>query len=162
MPMKKRVRKKAAPKLAVVGKQKESGPSGWSRAMWVFLGYMLVGPFFAGLAVAGALIIGPLVGMEAWLPDPIPVPGPTAISAYVWAAVPSALAAIVVLPRVIKHGRFGWIEAAAAGVVAYAATSVMTGVPARELLPGLSFVAGLVSVLVQKAMEAGGIIKGAG
>ncbi len=159
MPMKKKVRKKAAPKLAVVGAEKDDGPSGWSRAMWVFLGYMLVGPFFAGLAVAAALIVGPLIGMQAWLPDPLPEPGPAAIAAYVWAAVPSALAAIIVLPRVIKHGRFSWIEAAAAGVVGFGSVSVFTGVPARELLAGLSFVAGIVSILVQQAMEAGGIIK---
>lgn len=134
-------------------------PSNMSRAMWVFLGYMLVGPFFAGLAVAAALLLGPMLGMQAWLPDPLPVAGPAAIAAYVWAAVPAALAAIIVLPRVFRLGRFGWIEAAVAGVVAYAATSVVTGMPARELLPGLSFVAGIVSVCVWRAMESGGIIK---
>ena len=98
----------------------------------------------------------------ARLPDPIPEPGATAVAAYVWAAVPSALAAIIVIPRVLRLGRFGWIEAAAGGVVGFAAVAVLTGLPARELLPGLSFVAGLVSILVQRAMEAGGIIEKAG
>ena len=47
-------------------------PSNLARAMWVFLGYMLVGPFFSGLAVSVALIVAPVIGMEAWLPDPLP------------------------------------------------------------------------------------------
>lgn len=134
-------------------------PGNGARAMWVFLGYMLVGPLFAGLAVAVALIVFPIVGMQAWLPDPLPVVGPAAITAYVWAAIPAALAAIVVIPRVLRNGHFGWIEAAAAGVVGFAAVAIVTGSPPREYMAGLSFVAGLVSILVQRAMESGGIIR---
>ena len=137
-------------------------PSTLARAMWVFLGYMLVGPFFAGLAVAIALTVGPVVGMEGWLPEPLPPVGQTAIAAFIWAAIPSALATIVVLPRVLSIGRFGWIDAAAGGVVGFAVVAVLTGTPGRELLPGLAFVAGLVSICVQRAMEAGGIIRAQG
>ena len=134
-------------------------PSNLARAMWVFLGYMLVGPFFSGLAVSVALIVAPVIGMEAWLPDPLPPVGATAVAAFVWAAIPSALAAIIVIPRVVRLGRFGWIEAAIGGVVGFAAVAVSTGVPGRELLPGLAFLAGIVSIAVQQAMEAGGIIR---
>ena len=86
----------------------------------------------------------------------------TAIAAFIWAAIPSALAAIVVLPRVLSIGRFGWIDAAAGGVIGFAVVAVLTGTPGRELLPGLAFVAGLVSICVQRAMEAGGIIRAQG
>lgn len=142
-----------------MAKTKSDEPGNLSRAMWVFLGYMLVGPFFAGLAVAIALVGAPLIGMGGWLPDPLPEVGPAAIAAFIWAALPSALAAAVVLPRVIRIGWFGWIEAAIGGVVGFAAVAVLTGSPDRAMLPGLSFVAGLVSVCVWKALEAGGVIR---
>lgn len=142
-----------------MAKPKNDEPGNLARAMWVFLGYMLVGPFFAGLAVAIALLAGPLIGMGAWLPDPLPGAGPAAIAAFVWAALPSALAAFVVLPRVIRIGRFGWIEAAIGGVIGFAAVAVVTGMPDRAMLPGLSFIAGLVSVCVWRALEAGGVIR---
>lgn len=80
------------------------------------------------------------------------------MAAFIWAAIPSALAAVIVIPRVLRLGRFGWIEAAAGGVVGFAAVAVTTGAVSRELLPWLSFAAGLVSILVQQAMEAGGVI----
>ncbi len=135
-------------------------PGNLSRAMWVFLVYMLVGPFFSGLAVAAALIVGPAIGMQLWLPNPLPEVGPSAISAFVWAAIPSALAAIIVVPRVIMTGRFGWIEAAVAGVIGFATVAIVTGTPDRSMLPGLSFVAGLISAGVHRAMEASKIIRG--
>lgn len=134
-------------------------PSNLARAMWVFLGYMLVGPFFSGLAVTIALFVAPVIGMGAWLPDSLPPVGMAGVSAFVWAAIPSALAAIIVIPRVLRIGRFGWIEAAIGGVVGFAVVAVSTGVPGRELLPGLAFLAGIVSIAVQQAMEAGGIIR---
>lgn len=139
--------------------KKSDEPGNLARAMWVFLGYMLVGPLFAGLAVALALIVGPLIGMERWLPDPLPVVGPAAIAAFIWAAIPSALAAIIVIPRVIRLGRFGWIEAAVGGVVGFAAVAIATGSPDRALLPGLAFAAGLISIFVQRVMESGGVIR---
>jgi hypothetical protein len=138
---------------------RDDEPSNLARAMWVFLGYMLVGPFFSGLAVAIALIVAPVIGMGGWLPDPLPPVGSAAVTAFVWAALPSALAAIIVIPQVLRLGRFGWIEAAAGGVVGFAAVAVFTGVPGRELLPGLAFIAGLVSICVQRTMEAGGVIR---
>ena len=63
-------------------------PSNLARAMWVFLGYMLVGPFFSGLAVTIALFAAPVIGMGAWLPDPLPPVGVAGVSAFVWAAIP--------------------------------------------------------------------------
>ncbi len=134
-------------------------PSNLARAMWVFLGYMLVGPFFSGFAVALAMIVAPVIGMGAWLPDPLRPVGAAAVAAFVWAAIPSALAALIVIPRVLRMGRFGWIEAAIGGVVGFAAVAVSSGVPGSELLPGLAFLSGLVSICVQRAMEAGRIIR---
>ncbi|MCH9806575.1 MAG: hypothetical protein K0U74_02480 [Alphaproteobacteria bacterium] len=142
-----------------MSQQSNDAPSNISRAMWVFLGYMLVGPFFAGLAVAVSLLVAPLIGMERWLPDPIPPVGPGAISAYVWAAIPAALAALMVIPLVLRIGRFGWIHAAAAGVAGFGLVAVVTGSPERDLLPVLAFIAGLVSIGVQQAMESGGVIE---
>lgn len=136
-------------------------PSNLARAMWVFLGYMLVGPFFAGLAVAASLILFPALGLERLLPQPLPALGPAAVTAFIWSAIPAALAAFIVLPKVLRTGRFGWIEAAVGGVVGFAATAVVTGAVSRELLPWLSFLAGLVSIGVQRAMASGNVIAAA-
>ncbi len=140
------------------GKQGDEQPGNAARAMWVFLGYMLVGPFLAGLATAAMLILAPVAGLGAWLPANLPPAGPAAVSAFVWAAVPSAAAALIVLPRVFRVGRFGWIEAAIAGVIGFSAAALLTGAVPREYLGGLAFLAGLVSVGVQKALENGGVI----
>lgn len=134
-------------------------PSHRSRAMWVFLGYMLVGPFFAGLAVVVMLALAPLLGMQAWLPADTPPVGVAGVTAFVWAALPSAVAAAIIMPRVLRVGRFGWIEAGIAGVIGFSAVALFTDAVPRELFGGLAFAAGLVSAGVQKALESGGVIR---
>lgn len=129
------------------------------RALWTFLGFTLVGPFFAGLATAAALLLAPPLGLGALLPDNLPPVGVAAASVFVWAAVPSALAAIGILPIVFKTGTFGALTAAVAGVVAFALATLVVPIPFQEGLPVFAFAAGLVAMLVRFAVLAGGIIR---
>jgi hypothetical protein len=128
------------------------------RAVWVFLFYTLVGPFFGGLAVAAALIAAPPLGLAGVLPPNLPPLGAAVILAYVWCAVPSGLAALGLIPLVLRRGQFGLIEAAAAGVIAFAAAAQLFPLPIQGGMAGLAFLAGLVSVMLRAVLERGDIL----
>lgn len=130
------------------------------RALWTFLGYMLVGPFFGGMAVAIVLALAPLLGLSGLLPGDLPPAGAATLSVFVWSVIPAAIAAIIIVPLVWRRGRLGWIEAAVAGVVGFFLAALVLEMPYRELLAQLAFLAGLVSLAVRQALVAGNIING--
>ena len=133
-------------------------PSNLQRAFWTALGYLLVGPFLAGLGLAVVLILAQLFKLQGLLPDSLPNVGITAVTTFVWSVLPAALTAVILVPLVLRRGTFGWIEAAAAGVVAFAAVVAFSNMPHREYLPALAFLAGLVSLGVRQALRTGNII----
>ncbi|MDX2289887.1 MAG: hypothetical protein NW217_13825 [Hyphomicrobiaceae bacterium] len=137
----------------------EEEPSTLVRAMWTFLGYMLVGPLLAGLMTAAGLIVLPLVGMGAHLPQGLPTVGEAAAGAFVWAAIPAALAAIAVVPSVLRRGNFSWLTAAVAGGVAVFAAGVLTGQPPKDMMTIPAFLGALVSIGVREALISGRILK---
>lgn len=136
-----------------------SEASNLQRAFWTFLGYTLAGPFFAALALATISILAPVLGLGGLLPNDLPGVGETATVTFIWSVLPAALAAVIVIPMVLNRGQFGWIEAAAAGVVAFAAVVAFSNMPHREYLPALGFLAGLVSLGVRSALISGNILK---
>ena len=69
--------------------------SNLQRAFWSFLGYMLVGPFFGGLAVAIVLGLAPLLGLAALLPADLPPAGVASVSAFLWSVAPATVAAFI-------------------------------------------------------------------
>jgi hypothetical protein len=129
------------------------------RAFWTFLFYTLCGPFFAALAYAGANILAPPLKLGALLPAGLPPLGEGVAGVFVWAALPAAMAAIGLVPMVWRRGRFGWIEAAAAGVIAFAAASALAPFEAHGALPVLAFTAGLVSLMVRHVLLAANILR---
>lgn len=133
------------------------------RALWTFLLFTLVGPFFGALAlvvlVPFAALAGLLpgvqgVGLEVFLP----LLAEWAFSAYIWGAMPAALAALALMPAVIRGGTFGPLAAAAAGVAAFAAAAAVLDVPDPDLLPYLAFLAGLVAVACRAVLIGSGIL----
>lgn len=136
----------------------EAQISNAQRALWTFLLYMLVAPFFGALAVAAILLLAPLIGLGAWLPPGLPPLGPAAGSAYVWSALPAGLAALGLAPMVLKRGGFGWIEAAAAGVIAVGAAAVLFPFPHQGMLTSIAFLGGLVSVALRAVLLRVGIL----
>ena len=129
-----------------------NGATGAQRALWTFLLYTLVGPFFGGLAVAALLVLAPALGLATLLPVGLPPLGPAALAAYVWCALPSGLAALFLLPGVWRRGRFGALHAAAAGIVAFAVMSQLSPISHQGMMPLLAFLAGAVSVLLRTVL----------
>jgi len=128
------------------------------RAFWTFLAYTLIAPFLAGLGVAAAMVLSPLVGLDVWLPKELPNVGITAMATYVWSALPAALAGLAMFILVWRTGTFGVLAAAVAGIGALAIAFAFSNMPHREFLMVLAFFAGLVSLGVRQALIAGGII----
>ncbi len=136
-----------------------SDVSGLQRALWVFLGYMLIGPFFAGLAVSILMVFLPLLEIGAFLPENLPSLGASALSTFVWAAIPSALSALILIFFVLRDGGFGWIVAAVVGVLSFMAATFLTDMPFREHIPMMALLSGLISMAVREALVSGNIIK---
>lgn len=132
--------------------------SNGQRAFWTFLFYTLCGPFFAALVYALAVLLAPPLKLGALLPADLPPIGEAVAGVFVWAAIPAALAAIGLIPMVLRRGHFGWIEAAAAGVIAFAAAAALMPFDARGSLPVLAFTAGLVSLAVRHVLLTANIL----
>jgi len=128
------------------------------RAVWVFLGYMLLGPFFAGLAVSAILILFPLLKLGALLPLDLPPLGVVAAGTFLWSAIPAAVAAVIVIGFLLLKGRVGWLVAGVAGVLGFAIASLVLDMPYRDALPSLAFLSGLVSMAVHEALQNAKII----
>lgn len=123
------------------------------RALWTFLIFALVAPFFAALAIAAVVILAPLLGLEDLLPPGLPPLGMVALSAFVWGIVPAVLAGIALAVIVLRQGSVGWIAAAAIGVVAFAIAAIIFPVPElAHLRPYLAFLAGLVAVVLREML----------
>lgn len=129
------------------------------RAFWTFLFFTLCGPFFAALACAAAMILAPPLKLGALLPDGLPPLGEAVASVFVWSALPAALAALGLVPMVWRRGTFGWIEAAAAGVIAFATATVIAPFQHDVALAVPAFLAGLIALAVRYVLLAANILR---
>lgn len=134
--------------------------SNLQRALWTFLMLTLVGPFFGALAVAAALILAPVLKLEGLLPAGLPPVGPAAVTVFLWSAIPATLAALALVPMVLRRGTFGWIEAAAVGVIAVAAASVLFPIAYPDARAVLMALAGVVAMGLRQVLKQAGIIGG--
>lgn len=122
------------------------------RALWTFLFYTLVGPFIGAVMIA---LLGLLAGLAGFFPETaalglggfLSATAWTAMFAYVWAAPAAALAALGLMPFVLRNGAFGWIAAAIAGVVAFGIVAILFALPDAKPIPYLAFLAGIISIL---------------
>lgn len=121
------------------------------RALWSFLLIMLVAPFLAALAVAAVMIVGAGAGMVR-APASVPV-GELALRTYVWSAIPAALAALGLVPLVLRAGTFGSVEAGIAGVLAFAVAHAVAPFPIA--VPGAlaAFGFGLAMIAVRHLLS---------
>ena len=129
------------------------------RAFWTFLFFTLCGPFFAALAYAAVMILAPPLKLGALLPVGSPPLGEAVASVFVWSALPAALAALGVMPMVFRRGAFGWVVAAAAGVIAFAAATAIAPIQHEVTLAVLAFFAGLIALAVRYVLLAAGILR---
>ena len=128
------------------------------RALWMVLITSLAAPFFASLVDVALTLASPL--FDFLLPPRADKAlGEVAIGAYAWGALPSTVGALGLVPYVLQTGTYGWLQAAVAGVVAFAAAHVVWPIPAGAAIPFLAFLAGLVAIGMRAMLISGGILK---
>ena len=128
------------------------------RALWMVLITSLAAPFFASLVDVALTLASPL--FDFLLPPRADKAlGEVAIGAYAWGALPSTVGALGLVPYVLQTGTYGWLQAAVAGVIAFAAAHVVWPIPAGAAMPFLAFLAGLVAIGMRAMLISGGILK---
>lgn len=138
--------------------------SNGQRALWTFLMFMLVMPFFGALVAVALLALGIVTGQapgpyeKLALSEALAKLAPFGITAFVWSVIPSALTAVAVVPTVLKRGTLGWFMAGACGVIAFTAAIVLFPFPTGVWQPLLAFMAGVVAVLCRNLLIRGGIL----
>ncbi len=132
--------------------------SGAQRALWMFLIYTLVGPFFAAVVVAAALALAPPLGLGSLLPDNLPPLGAATITTFVWAVIPAVLVALALSPIALRQDSIDWIVAAVAGAVAFAIAATLFPIGMEGTRPYLAFLAGLISLAVRQVLVRAGIL----
>lgn len=128
------------------------------RALWTFLIYALLAPFFAALAVVIVIAGATAFRLAALLPGNVPSMGQAAIATFVWSALPAVATGLVLAGVTLRSGAFGWMSAAAVAVIAFAAASLLLPFGLEDARPYLAFLAGLVAVAVRAALVRVGII----
>ncbi len=95
------------------------------RALWTFLIYALVGPFFAALALVILIASAWIFGLSSLLPVEVTSLGQAGLAAFVWSIVPALLTALVLAAVVWRTGSFTWLVAVVVAVLAFAIAAML-------------------------------------
>ena len=128
------------------------------RALWTFLVYALVAPFFAALVIAVVLVLASIFGLADLLPDDVAPTGAAAIATFVWAIVPAMLTGIALAVMAWQTGGFSWVVAAAAAVIAFTVAAVLVPIGLENARPYLAFLSGVVAIAVREVLARMGIL----
>jgi len=128
------------------------------RALWTFLFYALVAPFFAALVIGVILLLASVFGLADLLPDGVAPSGAGAIATFVWAIVPALMTALALAAMIWQRGSFSWIVAAAAAVIAFSLAAMLVPIGLEDARPYLAFLAGVVAVAVREILVRMGVI----
>ena len=128
------------------------------RALWTFLIYSLVAPFFAALAVVIFVALARSLGVASLVPEAVPGMGVAGISVFVWSALPATLTAVVLAVVVWRTGGLSWMAAAIVAVIAFAAAARLLPLELHDARPYLAFLAGIVSIAVRQVLIQADII----
>jgi hypothetical protein len=122
------------------------------RALWTFLIYALVAPFFGALVIAVVLALAFVFGLADLLPDDVAPTGAAAIASFVWAIIPAVLTGLALAAMAWQKGGFSWIIAAAAAVIAFSLAAVIFPIGLEDARPYLAFLAGVIAVAVRAVL----------
>ena len=133
-------------------------PSNVHRAFWTFLFVTLVGPFVAAFSIflltlgSGLSGYGP-ASLQGLGIDPLLSKAAVwGVSSYVWAAIPGAIAGVVLAGLVLWRGTFAMLESAIASVAAFlVATVLLTSPPPGHALP-LALIAALTGAFCRHVL----------
>lgn len=128
------------------------------RALWMVLITSLAAPFFASLVFAALNLATPVLDF-ALPPRGGAGIGEAAVAAFAWSALPATAAALGLVPFVLQEGGYGWLHAAVAGVLGFAAGVIIFPFSYGGSLPFLAFIAGLIAVGMRAMLVRGGILR---
>jgi hypothetical protein len=128
------------------------------RALWTFLIYALVAPFFGALVIAVVLALASALGLAELLPGGVEPTGAAAIASFVWAIVPSLLTALVLAVMAWNRGSFSWVVAAAVAVIAFTIAAVIVPIGLENARPYLAFLAGVIAIAVRSVLARMGVM----
>src|SRR5262249_31290394 len=100
------------------------------------------------------------LGLASLLPEGVPGIGETALSTFVWSAVPSVITGLIAAGVVWRSGGLSWVVAAAVAIIAFALAATLLPLHLHDARPYLAFLAGLVSIAVRQALIQADIIPG--
>ncbi|MGI9478923.1 MAG: hypothetical protein ACR2PI_19635 [Hyphomicrobiaceae bacterium] len=133
------------------------------RALWTFLFFTLIGPFFAAILAALYTPLAIWANLAPFtagdhppfdvgnLPDPAGLAKlmtGAALHSFVWAPIAAAVAGIGLVGLLLTRGEVGWALAGVAGVVGFFVAYVYKPFDAGQLLPAFAAVAGIVAALL--------------
>jgi hypothetical protein len=128
------------------------------RALWTFLIYALVGPFFAALALVILIASAWVFGLSSLLPVEVHSLGQAGLAAFVWSVVPALLTALILAAVVWRTGGFTWLVAVVVAVIAFAIAAMLLPLGLDHMRPYLAFLAGAVSIAVRQVLIQADII----
>jgi hypothetical protein len=135
------------------------------RALWVFVIASFLAPAIAAIFIFLASMAAGLFGfgppsLQGLAPARLAaIATERAILAYVWAVIPASLAGAGLAALVMLNGTVGWLAAAVAGVVAFAAMAAFAGGQIANHLTVLAALSGLVAVAIRAVLLRIGILK---
>jgi hypothetical protein len=122
------------------------------RALWTFLFYALVGPFFAALSLVIIIALASVFGLSGLLPAELPSFPQIGLAAFVWSTVPAVLTALVLAIVVWRTGDFNWLVAVIVAVIAFAIAAMLLPLDLDHTRPYLAFLAGIVASMVRQVL----------
>lgn len=122
------------------------------RALWTFLIYALVGPFFAALALVILIASAWVFGLSSLLPVEVSSLGQAGLATFVWSTGPALLTALILAVVVWRTGGFTWLVAVVVAVIAFAVASMLLPLGLDHARPYLAFLAGVVSIAVRQVL----------
>jgi hypothetical protein len=127
-------------------------PSNSQRALWTFLIYALVGPFFAALALVIIVVLASLFNLSGLLPVEPSGLGEAALAVFVWSALPATVAGLILAVVVWRTGALSWLAAAGVAIIAFAGSALLLPLELHDARPYLALLAGLVSIAVRQVL----------
>jgi hypothetical protein len=122
------------------------------RALWTFLIYALVGPFFAAVVLVIVIALASVFGLSGLLPAELPPLPQVGLVAFVWSTVPAVLTALVLATVVWRAGDFTWLVAVIVAVIAFAIAAMLLPLDLDHARPYLAFLAGIVATMVRQVL----------
>jgi len=135
------------------------------RALWTFLMHTLVAPFLGAVVIllltlgAGLMGAGP-TSLKNLAPDELlPKAANWAVVAYVWSAMPAAIAGSGLAVLAYARGTYGWLEAAVFAAVAVTIAGLLSGGIAADHVTAIAIIASLVAIAVRFVLIKGRVLR---